>query len=303
MKLQNSELANQPEYYPQMCNYLKFVSLVILWALCLACQQDLNTKVEREGSLSNTIPVEDCVSDISDPCEPNRNKINIRIQNFSKYDICNMQYNPSRLNKIYGTIEAGGCSCFRDFDEAFDYPNTMLFSYANTSGSYQAIDFVGAQILSPGYYNYNMYIIEADRTYIDGRIIPVEEDIAFDLEESFSCPSSVPENCSTDSTKVNLRIVNESVFDLCGIIYENDQEQSIEFGNLRRGSTSCYIAVDLIDQFRSKIELQIGEHQLVYDRLAPLSIDGTITAGNYSVYIGIRSLSENGIVVHLAEDF
>lgn len=114
--------------------------------------------------------IKNCNEHSVSDCNEDLNMINIRINNASEYDFCNVVLNPSGANKNYGIIKKGESTCYRSFDLAYDYAYVQLF-IGDKEFVLQPIDYVGEQPLSTGKHTYSINIADFD----DG-ILSIEVD-------------------------------------------------------------------------------------------------------------------------------
>lgn len=89
--------------------YLSSVLMLLLIAL-FACK-------ERQGCIEPAMLV---------PCKEDSSMVNIRIRNISKYDFCNVLFNPGSYTAYYGSVYQGDLTCYQPFSAAYAIPNITL---------------------------------------------------------------------------------------------------------------------------------------------------------------------------------
>ncbi|MFK7783645.1 MAG: hypothetical protein AB8B56_00945 [Crocinitomicaceae bacterium] len=120
-----------------------FTALSVLLVLLMglgACNKD-----------STAVCTEHAVAD----CNPDPNKVNIRVKNVSDYDMCNFVLWPYDEKFNCGIIEAGESTCYRSFDIAYSY-GYLKFYISEKEFILQPFDFVGEVPLQNGYYTYSV---------------------------------------------------------------------------------------------------------------------------------------------------
>jgi len=115
----------------------------------------LNTSSCKKDSLRN------CNEHSVSACNEDSTKINLRINNVSEYDFCNVVLNPSGGNTNYGIVEKGQSTCYRSFDLAYNYASVQLF-IGDKEFVLQPIDYVGEQPLTIGRHTYSINVADFD---------------------------------------------------------------------------------------------------------------------------------------------
>jgi len=218
-----------------------------------------------------------------------------------RYDICNMEYQAYGLNHLYGNIEAGGCTCYMNHEKAYRYPSKMSLSDYRKEFVYWAIDFVGEIQLEPGLYNYNLWSIKTkENDYLRGYMVASDEDPDYTDAINFTCDEQVPVNCGKMPDQLNLRIVNESIFQFCGITFENSHGKGTQFGTLESGMTSCYVPLKFVDKNNFRISFKVNDIDLEYTTFDSPVWQDIVEYGAYTLYVTLPSLNGER-VVHVFE--
>lgn len=104
---------------------------------------------------------EDCAELEKSDCNPQPDKVNIRIKNSTAFDYCTVEIDMnSQEHVIYGDIAAGETTCYISLDQAKEYPlSCKLFlgddEYIIENPSYHD----RLEELSSGFYTYNISIL------------------------------------------------------------------------------------------------------------------------------------------------
>ena len=105
-----------------------------------------------------------CVEHNLDACNTDVAKTNIRIQNNSAYDFCNVVLNPGGRYTNYGEIKGGETSCYRIYDKAYRYAYVNLY-IDGEEYIIQPIDYVGEQPLGKGAFTYLIDVSDINNSY------------------------------------------------------------------------------------------------------------------------------------------
>ena len=272
------------------------IFLLIISLSAHSCSEEDDQCLPSEfPTVEGAIPVENCLETTPSLCESDGSKINIRIRNFSRYDICNLEYNAYDENFVYGNIESGGCTCYIGHNMAFRYPVSMDYSDFQRTSGLRAIDFVGEAPLEKGHYNYNFWVMKGrEKEHFSGYMI--ESDVDPDYYEAVSnrCDDLEATGCDMEPDMVNLRIVNESIFQLCSFTYLNPERNKLEFGNIDSGESTCYIPIKYIDKNNFRIEFNIAGFEFGQGLEAGVWRD-IFEEGNYTLYVTVGSLNGESI--------
>jgi hypothetical protein len=213
-----------------------------------------------------------------------------------------LEYDAYDQNRIYGNIPAGGCTCYLTHEKAFRYPANLKYTDFERENTLYAIDFVGEGILEPGRYNYNFWTIITDSIkWNRGYMVPSEDDPDYHEAISHRCEEDAPENCGVDPKQVNLRIVNESIFQLCSFSFLNADREMLSFGNIISGQTTCYIPINYIDKNNFRIEFSIDGIEQGKGLTEPVWRD-LVEAGNYTLFVTVGSLNGESIISIFQKD-
>jgi hypothetical protein len=178
----------------------------------------------------------------------------------------------------------------------------MSYTDFEKENTLYAIDFVGESILEPGRYNYNFWTIKTDSIkWYRGYMVPSEEDPEYGDAISNRCEEDAPEGCGVDPKKVNLRIANESIFQLCSFSFRNADYELLNYGNLTSGQTTCYIPINYIDKNNFRIEFAIDGIEKGKGLTEPVWQD-LVEDGNYTLYVTVGSLNGEHIVSLFEKD-
>ncbi len=110
------------------------------------------------GCNSTTENRSDCIEHQISDCNEDINGINIRIRNDTGHDICNLVLNWNQYQ--LGELLEGEESCYYFQDIAYRYPSQYQFYIDDESWGAEAIDFIGETPLDPGYYTYEIYVVD-----------------------------------------------------------------------------------------------------------------------------------------------
>lgn len=108
---------------------------VLLFIALFACN-------ERQGCIEPAMLV---------PCKEDSSMVNIRIRNVSKYNFCNVLFNPGSYTAYYGSVPQGDLTCYQPFAEAYAIPGITL-SIQEKKFILQPLDVVDAIPLEKGRY-------------------------------------------------------------------------------------------------------------------------------------------------------
>jgi len=105
----------------------------------------------------------DCVEHVVSDCNEDASGVNVRIRNATGLDMCNLELNWGQYN--LGELFDGEETCYYSQDVAYRYPSAYQFYVDDVLWGAEAIDFTGEAPLDPGYYTYEIFVIdEADRS-------------------------------------------------------------------------------------------------------------------------------------------
>lgn len=106
------------------------------------------------------------------PCSEDPTKTNIRIKNNSKYNFCNVVFDPSSGPVNCGILKKGKMTCYRSFDTVYNYAYIQLF-IDDKEFKLQPYDYVGEQPLGVGNFTYVIDVADYDTGQIS---ITVQKD-------------------------------------------------------------------------------------------------------------------------------
>lgn len=283
---------------------LLWIPILITATCTLSCSEEFTENDTFPVEILPIVPFEECNEHVSTDCLEQENQVNIRIRNFSRFDLCNIVYQPISEKTNYGLLKSGDSSCYISHESSYGYPYSIDFLLDDTTFNRTALDFTGESLLSPGYYNYNIFMFQDDRIIVGGYYVNnIEDEIPFPINTLDNCIEHNVTDCGLIENKVNLRIFNHTVFDLCNVKYENNNNDIINFGNLLAGQISCYVGIENI--FENYYQLQMELNNLTLERnnlVNNPSSDDLKSNGNYSLHIAISRLNENGLVLSLQKD-
>lgn len=95
-------------------------------------------------------------------CGEDESKTNIRIENISDYDFCNVVLDPGNISTNYGGIEKNETTCYRSFEVAYDYAYVQLF-IGEKEFVIQPFDYIGEQPLGKGEFTYYIDVTDFDK--------------------------------------------------------------------------------------------------------------------------------------------
>lgn len=123
-------------------------------------------------SACNKNSIRNCDEHAVSACSEDPTKTNIRIKNNSEYDFCNVVLDPSSGPVNCGIVKKDKMTCYRSFDEAYNYAYIQFF-IGDKEFKVQPIDYVGEQPLGIGNFTYVLDITD----YNAGQVsITVQED-------------------------------------------------------------------------------------------------------------------------------
>lgn len=110
---------------------------------------------------------QNCIELTKSECNPQPNKINIRIKNSTAFDFCNLKLKVTSDNhEVLGNIKAGETTCYLSFDEAKVYPFLCNFILGNNEYIIENPTYHdNLELLPPGNYTYNVYLIRPDTKF------------------------------------------------------------------------------------------------------------------------------------------
>lgn len=283
----------------KLCLFTFFIFSLALFS----CGKE-ESSVEINHDLLPIVTVEDCSPHEISDCNEGENSINIRVRNFSRFDICNIEYTPYIEIINFGSIKPGDSTCYISESIAYKYPNRINFYLDDTVFTRNAVDFVGENILENGNYNYNIYMFQDDRIAIGSNTLNKEElEIPFPNNTLNDCAENTLPDCGINQDKVNIRVINHSIFDLCNITYQSNDNNVINFGNLLSGEISCYVSIESIYEDYYHVYGELSNISLIKNNLIDNPIlDEQIFEGNYTLHIAISKLNENGLSLRLTKD-
>lgn len=94
-------------------------------------------------------------------CSEDPTKTNIRIKNNSKYNFCNVVFDPSSGPVNCGILKKGKTTCYRSFDTAYSIAYIQLF-IGDKEFMLQPFDYVGEQPLGVGNFTYVIDVADYD---------------------------------------------------------------------------------------------------------------------------------------------
>jgi len=270
-------------------------SMIVL--ISISCTEEAIPEGPKTFIITNTIPVTDCPEEERAPCEMDDEKVNIRIRNMSRYAMCNFIYEAYNEPSMYGDIEPGVWTCYRPFDMAYRFPNRA--SYTDFSGVIRlgATDFVGETPLSNGRYNFNHTVIRCkERPYAFGRMTLSDGDIDYTTHIGTHCDNEPAENCGANPDSVNLRIVNESIFQFCNFRYTDIEGNEYDFGNIQTGESSCYAPLSSLNKYNFKASFSINDLDFELDQTLPNFTPYTLRSGSFTMSFTLSSLREEDVI-------
>jgi len=276
---------------------VSFIFSILFIFLFTSCSKESESLQPLQSTSLNTVPVINCDEHDLSACNYWEGGINIKIRNLSNYETCNIIYQADEFSHNFGTLQPGDTTCFIAQEIAYRFPVLVYFQISDTSIFRHARDFVGEERLEAGNYYFNLYSIYSnDRVIGGGKLINEKEDIRY---MSQICNEEPKADCEIDPNKINIRIINETMFDFCNFNYENEQSQRYNYGNIAPGATTCYLPVENSGNYLNILNFFIGEHE----KFKSLNSSWlTLDSGNYSLYIGTTSLELNDLITHLEKD-
>src|SRR5689334_2624802 len=106
---------------------LQILGILIITFVSATCKKGKSTDCNDQ-----TVPI----------CNENPSKTNLRIQNNSEYNFCNVVVNPSSGQNNYGSVKKGARTCYYSFDTVYNYAYIHLY-VGEKEFTYQPIDYVG----------------------------------------------------------------------------------------------------------------------------------------------------------------
>lgn len=122
-------------------------AVLVTFLLIYSCNPDSEINCEEHQ-------VADCGEDLS--------KTNIRIENISDFDFCNVVLDPGNKSTNYGFIERRATTCYRSFEIAYDYAYVKLF-IGEKEFTIQPFDYFGEQPLGEGKFTYSIDVKDFDK--------------------------------------------------------------------------------------------------------------------------------------------
>jgi hypothetical protein len=132
---------------------LLFLTLAII-LVGLGCKQD---------------DLKNCTADVAADCGGDSTKVQIRIQNTSTHDLCNVVINPCCGEVKLGVIDKNSETCYRSFDSGWDRQYVHFF-IANHEFLNQPADYIGATQLLQG----EKYTIQINVTSLSNELMTVQ---------------------------------------------------------------------------------------------------------------------------------
>jgi len=223
--------------------------------------------------------------DIEEFCEGAvQGEINIRVMNISAFEVQNLNYQDVRT---FSSILPGETTEYMQLESARDNPSRLDLTIEGMEMRKILTDILGSTELDEGCYTYLLYAVEYDEgnIFIGGRVydnanLPDLNPISQD------CPSIELTDCNTVSDRANIRVKNASAFDMCNIAIDMTVSESVIYGDLASGETSCYLAFSSVRAYPFQATLTLGgedyliENPTFHERLDDLE-NGLYT---YSIY-------------------
>jgi len=130
-----------------------------------------------------------------------------------------------------------------------------------------------------------------------------ETEIPFPQDPLEDCIEHSLSDCGINQNKVNVKVVNHSIFDFCIASFDNTNNETINYGNLLSGEVSCYVPIDNILETSYQFQSELGSLSLFKDQQLPYPLNDTLKMqGNYSLHVAISSLNEDGLALLLIKD-
>lgn len=104
-----------------------------------------------------------CTEHTVSDCNPDPNKVNIRVKNVSDYNFCNVQVSPYSELSNCGIIKSGELTCYRSYDVAYHYGYIRL-DIGEKEFELIPFDYVGETSLAPGYYTYSIGVSDYENS-------------------------------------------------------------------------------------------------------------------------------------------
>lgn len=281
--------------------------LLLITALLISissCTEEPTPPPVREPEFLPFVSVEDCVPHEASPCYLSTDSVNIRIRNYGRYELCNIEYTAFADTINFGSLMPGDSTCFVADHKNYRYPHIIRYDVGDTSIQRKSLDFVGEDLLKPGNYNYNIADITNDQVITThSRLTREDLEIPIPNDPLEGCVEHTKTDCGIDESRLNLRVINHSIFDLCNVSYQSYFGDTLNFGNLLAREISCYVPIDSINRFYGISSAGLSELSLKAGRIPAIpSTSGIVSEGNYTLHISVTRLNEEGLRTLVLED-